>query len=242
MRRTLVIGDIHGALKALKEILKKAKVKPEDHLIFLGDYVDGWSDSANVLDFLIELEQSHNCIFLKGNHDELLVNWFNTKDENEKWLMHGGRSTLKAYQNLDASRLQTHQNFIEHMPAYHIDDQNRLYVHAGFANMHGPSYEHYSNTVYWDRSLWEMAVATDPNLKTDDVKYPKRLKLFKEIYIGHTPVSRYGQRTPMQAQNIINIDTAAAFKGPLSIMDVDSKEYWQSTPVYKLYPDENGRN
>jgi serine/threonine protein phosphatase 1 len=39
--RTLVIGDIHGGLRAL-QIMERAKVTPKDTLIFLaGDYVDG---------------------------------------------------------------------------------------------------------------------------------------------------------------------------------------------------------
>ena len=242
MSRTLVIGDIHGALKALKEILKKAEVQPEDQLIFLGDYVDAWSDSANTLDYLIHLKTTHKCIFLKGNHDDLLLDWFRTQNVNEKWLFHGGKSTLEAYENRDEIAQHIHRQFIEAMPTYHIDRQNRLYVHAGFANIHGPDYEFYENTVYWDRTLWEVAVATDSRLSKEDNKYPQRLKLFKEIYIGHTPVSRYGQYTPMQAQNVINVDTAAAFKGPLTIMDVKTKDYWQSTPVHKLYPGESGRN
>ncbi len=51
--RTLVIGDIHGGLKALIQVLDRAKVTKTDVLIFLGDYVDGWSESPQVLDFLI---------------------------------------------------------------------------------------------------------------------------------------------------------------------------------------------
>ncbi len=242
MSRTLVIGDIHGGLKALKEVLDKAKVTQEDVLIFLGDYVDGWSDSAKTLDFLIDLKQSHNCIILKGNHDELILNWLKTGKTNPKWLEHGGKSTLEAYKNIKKTHKKLHAHFIEDLPNYYVDDLNRLYVHAGFANLHGPDYEFYENTVYWDRTLWEMALATDPNLSKDDPKYPVRLKLFKEIYIGHTPTSRFGKHTPMQAQNVYNIDTAAAYKGPLTIFDVDSKEYWQSTPVHELYPGENGRN
>ncbi|MBE14917.1 MAG: serine/threonine protein phosphatase, partial [Cytophagaceae bacterium] len=39
-----------------------------------------------------------------------------------------------------------------------------------------------------------------------------------------------------------NIDTGAAFKGTISAMDVDSKEVWQSDPVWQLYPEEAGRN
>ena len=52
--RTLVIGDIHGGLRALHQIMERAKVTAEDQLIFLGDFVDGWSQSPDVLDFLID--------------------------------------------------------------------------------------------------------------------------------------------------------------------------------------------
>ena len=52
--RTLVIGDIHGALIALQQVLQRAQITPKDHLIFLGDYADGWSQTPQVLDFLIE--------------------------------------------------------------------------------------------------------------------------------------------------------------------------------------------
>ncbi|HAH34085.1 MAG TPA: serine/threonine protein phosphatase, partial [Flavobacteriaceae bacterium] len=40
-KRTLVIGDIHGGLKALQQVWKRAQISKEDTLIFLGDYVDG---------------------------------------------------------------------------------------------------------------------------------------------------------------------------------------------------------
>ena len=76
----------------------------------------------------------------------------------------------------------------------------------------------------------------------DNSLYPARLKLFSEIYIGHTPVTRLGETMPLQCANVWNIDTGAAFKGPLSVIDVDTKEVWQSDPVYKFYPSEKGRN
>jgi serine/threonine protein phosphatase 1 len=94
MKRTLVIDDIHGGLKALKQVLGRADVSTEDTLIFLGDYVDGWSESPQVLDFLMELRESDNCILLRGNHDELLQHYLETSSYNELWKIHGGKSTL----------------------------------------------------------------------------------------------------------------------------------------------------
>jgi serine/threonine protein phosphatase 1 len=45
-KRNLVIGDIHSGLKAVEQVLKRAEITPEDRLIFLGDYVDGWSEAV----------------------------------------------------------------------------------------------------------------------------------------------------------------------------------------------------
>ena len=42
--------------------------------------------------------------------------------------------------------------------------------------------------------------------------------------------------------NVWNIDTGAAFTGKFSIIDINSKEFWQSDLVTALYPDEKGRN
>ena len=53
--KTFVIGDIHGADKALEQVLERAGVTKDDKLILLGDYVDGWSGSAKVIEKLLEL-------------------------------------------------------------------------------------------------------------------------------------------------------------------------------------------
>ena len=50
--RTLVIGDIHAAKKALVQVLERAELQADDQLIFLGDYVDAWSEAVETVDFL----------------------------------------------------------------------------------------------------------------------------------------------------------------------------------------------
>ena len=55
MNRTLVIGDIHGGLRALHQIMERAKVSITDTLLFLGDYVVGWSQSPQVIDYLTDI-------------------------------------------------------------------------------------------------------------------------------------------------------------------------------------------
>lgn len=242
MMRTLVIGDIHSGLKALKQVFERAKVTPRDRLIFLGDYVDGWSEAVETVNFLIELDETHNCIFLRGNHDELCREWLVDDQCNDMWLNHGGQSTIDSYKKTDDTIKDIHIMFFENLSNYHLDSINRLFLHAGFTNLKGVEHEYFQKTFYWDRTLWELALSLNKKMSIRNPFYPKRLLNYYEIYIGHTPVTRIGKTTPQKAANVWNVDTGAAFKGPLSIIDVDSKQVWQSDPVQFLYPGENGRN
>lgn len=241
--KTFVIGDIHGGLRALHQVLERSQATKNDTLIFLGDYVDGWSESPKVLDFLIDLSRKQNCIFIRGNHDELLLNYLKTNDYNQEWFKHGGQSTIDAYQKVSEKTRHEHIHFLENqLKDYHLDDQNRLFIHAGFTNVNGIAYEYYPRLFYWDRTLWETALALNPNLNSESPYFPKRLKLYHEIYLGHTPTTRINETIPINKACVWNLDTGAAFYGPLTILDIDSKMYWQSEPLPQLYPNEKGRN
>jgi serine/threonine protein phosphatase 1 len=240
MKRTLVIGDIHGGLKALKQVFDRANVSVDDRLIFLGDYVDGWSESAGVIELMMKLDGQQPCIFIKGNHDAWCEEWLRTSVGDPEWLFHGGRSTVKSYERFRDTKI--HLNFFEQMKDYVIDEFGRLFIHAGYTSMHGPQKEVYFSNYYWDRTLWEMALTMDKRIQRDSLLFPKRLKHFHEIYIGHTPTLYYNINIPMQAANVWNLDTGAAFTGRLTIMDVNTKEFWQSDRVPDLYPGETGRN
>ncbi len=243
--KKFVIGDIHGGLKALLQVLKKINCDENYTLIFLGDYVDGWSESPAVLDFLIELQKKQPCIFIRGNHDELLLDWLLGNNENidEKlWFQHGGEATVLSYQNINAETKERHTQFLKSLQDYHLDDKNRLFIHAGFTNMKGVEHEFFKPLFYWDRTLWETALAIDSQLSKDAITYPLRLKIYNEIFIGHTPVTKIDETIPVNKACVWNVDTGAAFKGKLTIMDVDSKEFWQSDSLPDLYPTEKGRN
>lgn len=243
MTKTFVIGDVHGGLRALHQVLQRSQASKNDTLIFLGDYVDGWSESPQVLDFLIDLGKKQNCIFIRGNHDELLLNYLKTNDYNQEWFKHGGQSTIDAYEKISEKTRLEHIDFLENqLRDYYLDEQNRLFIHAGFTNVNGIVYEYYPRLFYWDRTLWETALSLNPELSKESPYYPKRFLLYKEIFIGHTPTTRINETIPIHKACVWNIDTGAAFYGPLTILDVDSKEYWQSEPLSQLYPNEKGRN
>jgi len=242
MKRTLVIGDIHGGLKALIQVLERAKVTTNDTLIFLGDYVDGWSESAQTIQYLIELSEKQECIFIKGNHDVWCEDYLRTEEANRTWLFHGGALTFENYERLSKEDKRKHLNFFERMKLYYVNNDNNLFIHAGYTSMKGPEQEFHESNYNWDRTLWEMVLVMDKRVKKHSALYPKRLKLYNEIYIGHTPTLCYDIELPMNAINVWNVDTGAAFTGKLTILDIKTKQYWQSDNVNKLYPNEKGRN
>ena len=67
----------------------------------------------------------------------------------------------------------------------------------------------------------------------------KMVENFKDVFIGHTSTQNWGIMDPINAANIWNIDTGAGFRGKLTIMNVETKEYFQSDE--NCYPDEQGR-
>ena len=95
MKKTFAIGDIHGGFRALTQLIDKLDLGADDTLIFLGDYVDGWSEPVETLDFLLQLELEYNCIFIKGNHDAWCEDWLKTGELNELWFHHGGQATFE---------------------------------------------------------------------------------------------------------------------------------------------------
>ncbi|MBR9855350.1 MAG: serine/threonine protein phosphatase [Algicola sp.] len=240
--RTLVVGDIHSGVRALEQVMERAKVSSSDHIIFLGDYVDAWSTAVETIDFLIQLKSDSKCTFIRGNHDELCRAWLMDQKENPQWLAHGGAATKNSYLSADKDKWKLHLKFYEELKNYYLAGDNRLYLHAGYTNLKGIDFEYFEQSFYWDRTLWELATALDPGLTPDSPKFPKRLTHYKEVFIGHTPLSKTGFVQPEQRANVWNVDTGAAFMGGLTMLDVETKEFWQSDPVHSFYPKERGRN
>ena len=150
MHKTYAIGDIHGGLKALQQLLERLDYSNKDTFILLGDYVDGWSESAQVIQYLIEFSNSCDCIFIKGNHDAWAEQWLRTGDVNQVWYLHGGKETMESYKNFTEDEKLEHLNFFETMKMFHIDEENRLFLHAGFTSMHGVLKEVNQETFYYD--------------------------------------------------------------------------------------------
>jgi len=271
---TYVIGDIHGAAKALKQVLERSNFDYEnDTLIQLGDVADGWSEVYECVEELLKIK---NLISIKGNHDDWFFQWMIKGLHPTNWLQ-GGYGTLQSYvNNVDRNvnirqRMgaytsdltyfdipDTHKDFWTKQHLYYKDDKNRVFVHGGYTSIHGIGNDE-SASYYWDRSLWYTALAAGSTNKSLDNRLPITLRNHEEIYIGHTSTVNWDYKnhgvlkapkgevrgkpitTPIHACNVWNLDTGAGFRGKLTIMNIDTKEFWQSDFVNELYPDEKGR-
>lgn len=91
-----VIGDIHGRADLLDNLLSALnKDHPDHRKVFVGDYVDRGPESQAVLDRLRSLP---DAICLRGNHEEMLLDFLdNPSDHAQRWLHNGGRNTLTSY-------------------------------------------------------------------------------------------------------------------------------------------------
>jgi serine/threonine protein phosphatase 1 len=260
MPKTFVIGDIHGGHKALRQCLESCKFDYKiDVLITLGDYVDGWPESYEVIEELLKIK---NRICIKGNHDDYFLKWLSSGNHPVNWTQGAYWTAVsylqKCHRDIKVETIagkhnffmskddipDTHQDFFNNLKLFHVDHLNRCFVHGGF-NRHftiEQLLKFNPEILYWDRDLWAAALSWELMEKEVKITYPFKIKdNFLKIYIGHSPTLNWKKDTPMKAANIINVDTGAGFFGKLTIMDIDTEEYWQSDNVNLLYPDFEGR-
>lgn len=195
----IILGDIHGELDALKSAIIKIKSYYREgiesgaiQLIFLGDYVDRGPDSCGVLDYLIELKQKYNCIFLLGNHDYEWLNdckkgdgVFVSYDQGAKETLESYTSKGRPYQDL------AHMQFLEECKLFYIDSKNNLFVHGGY-NRHydiNDSARNPYTTFLWDRDLVLSAFSFE-NYKNPTARFADKNQ-FNWKFVGHTPTQYF---------------------------------------------------
>lgn len=210
--RILAIGDIHGCNTALTALLQQVQPGPDDQLIFLGDYIDRGRATRSVIDTLIQLPATCATVFLRGNHEAMMLEARTDTFCSDGWQGCGGLETLYSYE------AQFRPNWPELIPAAHwkffestirhFETDTHIFVHAG-VNPTLDLTEQPDWVVYWS-SFFE--------LKTPH-------KSGKKIICGHTT-----QITGMISDvgHAICLDTGAAYGGWLTCLDVNSGKYWQA--------------
>lgn len=256
--RRFTCGDIHGSYLALVQVLERCGFDYDnDELITIGDIADGWPDVYNVVEELLKIK---NRIDIVGNHDDWFLDFINFGVHPDSWSQ-GGLGTAKSYAKAQSRELKVqstlvtrlrqhprynhivdlipedipkpHQDFFKGQARFYKDDDNNVFVHGGFDKTLTPQLSP-RDYVMWDRKLWNQALSAK-STKTK-LKFEGDIK---NIFIGHTSTLSWGNIEPMDADILWNVDTGGGEPtGKLTIMDVDTKEYWQSDLLGELYPDE----
>jgi len=225
--KTYVMGDIHGRIDALIECLELSRFDYEkDTLIVLGDVVDGGYHSKECVDELLKIK---HLIPILGNHDFWFIKHMNEGWSENLWLHQGGVNTIESYGGKaylkgaiyepgdvykEVTVPVTHQEFFNNMKMFHIRDGD-LFIHGGFILQEGLENSSDKDKM-WDRTLIDYArYAPIPN--------------FRRIFVGHTTTETFGNATiPLKFNNLWMLDTGAGWTGRLTIMNVDTEEFWQS--------------
>ena len=105
-RRVYAVGDIHGRADLLDDLMRQIDadlaggdgVTIQPLLIFLGDYVDRGRDSRGVIERLLRLAEGWpDTGFLRGNHEQAMLDFLDGAEAGRQWLRFGGRATLASY-------------------------------------------------------------------------------------------------------------------------------------------------
>jgi len=211
-KRIYAIGDIHGRDDMLEELLARIAEDlggGEGRLIFLGDYVDRGPDSRAVLDRLLTIrETAPETVFLKGNHEAIMLDYLAEPDDLPQWLDWGGEETLESYEvdTLGKSGPAIVAEFLAAAPKAHLDFLNALalthmegdylFVHAG-VRPGRPLEAQVEEDLIWIRGKFHNAA---PDERPDQV-----------VVHGHTPTAQ-----PVDDGWRISVDTGACYGGMLT--------------------------
>jgi serine/threonine protein phosphatase 1 len=193
------IGDIHGCLDKLEDLLSRIDARPgRDQLVFLGDYIDRGPSSCEVVDRLIQLgKRLPGIVFLKGNHEEMFAQYLSGTDR-QLFLMNGGQATLDSYMKQREHRggdlfPPAHLRFFSSLRLYYQTD-DYIFVHAGLGE-DVPLALQRSEDLLWIRDAF---IASEHDFG-------------KRVIFGHTPFNQ-----PLVQANKIGVDTGAVYGNRLT--------------------------
>lgn len=194
MERIFAIGDIHGCNEAFQKMLfDEIKIKKEDTIYCIGDYIDRGPDSKGVAETIISLRQQGFQIHtLRGNHEQMMMDSERDEMDTNLWLRNGGDTTLKSFTADSYSSIEEQYRAFYEETKYFICNDDYIFVHAGLN--------------FWKEDIFE---DKDAMLWTRDF-YPQQKSLGNKILIhGHTPQPLH--YILKQKGNCINIDGGCVY-------------------------------
>jgi serine/threonine protein phosphatase 1 len=230
--RLYAIGDIHGRLDLVEALLGLIERDQEGRadlpvtLIFLGDYVDRGPDSNGVVERLSRgFPAPYEPVFLKGNHEDLLLSFLNDPVPGRNWIYNGGDVTLLSY-GIGPETVQlaawagseglaeAARQFLVALPEAHL----RFYE--------GLRLSHRIGDYFFTHAGVRPKVPLDQQSERDLLWIRKEFLSSKEdfgavVVHGHTPT-----RAPEDLRNRIGLDTFAVRSGKLTAAGFEGSQRW----------------
>ena len=216
------VGDIHGMRNELEKLLESLPLQPEDHVIFIGDYVDRGPEPKGVVDVLLEFQKKQRCTFLVGNHEAMFLSYIGWESPwyfgGDAFLKNGGETTLQSYGYFgvdDFSFPADHEEFFRGLKLYHIEG-SYAFVHAGLSR-DGLRLSDIEYALSRERPrdvLWQRSTAAIPH------------SLGVTIVYGHTPVPDLQVRWNLPYT--IGIDTGCVYGGKLTAIRLPDETVFQT--------------
>lgn len=236
MKRNLIIGDVHGQYSRLQDVLERGGYDPErDTLYSVGDLADRGPESVKVLRFLKSLKDFRPVL---GNHDMWLRDYLLYDETPDIWVHgNGGSFTIRSFslEGVDTAEKRALGEWVASFPAVRIENWY-IIIHGGNAGMSEEELASFareggrvdeSNSLYdcvWDRDYLYSAYGDE---KHDPNVYLLPMKTEKLIFIGHTPLETRPLYFP--SYHLVATDSRAArMEGHLSLIDMDTLDYWMS--------------
>jgi serine/threonine protein phosphatase 1 len=190
----IAIGDIHGCCRSIEALLEKMSIYEDSQLVFIGDYIDRGPCSREVVDLMLELNEQRNCIFLRGNHEQMLLDALERGRLN-LWLHNGGETTLRSY-GTDPGEMEFPEEHIEFFRSTRLyyETPNYLFVHAGI-----PAHQTIKQSLEDPESYHEFLWTRD-HINLIETPWEKK------VIFGHTP-----RTIPIERPNMIGIDTGCVY-------------------------------
>ena len=134
--RTLAIGDIHGCHTSLTNLLRIVQPRADDqmNISWRATYIDRGPASRLVMDLLINSSKVCSTIFLRGNHEVMILEAREDPLKANLWRSYGGDEMLASYSvgygdDWLSGIPDDHWNFLEHTRPYFETDR-AIFVHA----------------------------------------------------------------------------------------------------------------
>ncbi|MCR5876529.1 serine/threonine protein phosphatase [Phenylobacterium sp. J426] len=229
--RLIAVGDIHGRNDLLRPLLdvigELVRGSRRSAVVFLGDYVDRGPDSRGVIDSLLAFRRVAGCEvrFLRGNHDDTVLNFLADPAAGPTWIDYGGGATLESYgaplpsaRGDEAGWAATRAAFAELLPGEHraffeeleycAEYGDYFFAHAG-ARPGVPLEDQSAQDLMWIRDSFLRAKFVWP----------------KTIVHGHTP-----EEKAVVSHRRIGLDTGAYATGRLTaaVIEDDGCRLWQA--------------